>query len=420
MNFTTTEPPVVPLTETLHRQPRFGYIPLLAIFLSNLLSNTAVAKFIPLGSLRLSYDPLPLLRPASSFQQQYGSEESQHVYHHQPAIHQQQIVNILDHKRPTEIVVESGTEEPTESSTEHQVYRDDELEKPAIEDISDKSARVLFKRGIAGDYGVKSAPMSFEQENGSNYPKQEISGADIKYDTIRSSEVSKIISKRSPANDRISKNQYADQQNNSNFLSQDYKESSSKPPQLNLGKIDGKINRIPAILLVERTAHAKDAGSDSYETLTMKAGENLESQDMIELNKNITRDELEVISEIVTETSAENQDPEDYRVQFAKSAIENIDNNILVNSKVDSLKNEHEKADGQNMEQELRASGNGMKKHSSEIMSVRNMRALVKRGTANRYRVRKNNKYLYQKRRRVPDYYYDSYEDVSRSRYYHS
>lgn len=124
-------------TPGIHRQPRFSYLPLLGLLLANLLSNTAIAKYAPLGSLRLSYDPLPWIKSPSSTPNQYWhavvnpygppspttsheeGTEPQHVLHHhvlQPAS-QQQIVNI--HERPpSEIIIEDeiNTDHPDEIS----------------------------------------------------------------------------------------------------------------------------------------------------------------------------------------------------------------------------------------------------------------------------------------------------------------
>nr|XP_023017165.1 uncharacterized protein LOC111506357 [Leptinotarsa decemlineata] len=158
---------ILPTLETgIHRQPRFGYIPLLGFLLANLLSNTALAKFAPLGALRLSYDPVPWLpKPSHThgphpdfywhpISNPHGPpspvtlattdpHEPQHIFHHHisPGT-QQQIVNI--HERPSEIIVEDTEPESTDQTeTGATILFDDSnalqgigtsIEKPGIDE----------------------------------------------------------------------------------------------------------------------------------------------------------------------------------------------------------------------------------------------------------------------------------------------
>ncbi|KAJ8923783.1 hypothetical protein NQ315_010365 [Exocentrus adspersus] len=126
------------------REPRFGYGPLLGLLLANFLSNSAVAKYAPLGALKLTYEPIqwrPINSPSLQTEQlsywhpinnpygpppppSTGSEgsptsEGQHIHHHHhisplPPSNQQQIVNINE-RPPTEILIE-GEEEPGEGT----------------------------------------------------------------------------------------------------------------------------------------------------------------------------------------------------------------------------------------------------------------------------------------------------------------
>lgn len=119
----------------MHRQARFGYFPLLGLLLANLLSDTTFAKYAPLGSLRLSYDPIPRVKPlyTQAVQSSYwtpiqhanepqrvplysGESGEQHYHHHHhippSSVSQHQIVNIRD--RPTQIVIEDSSEQNTE------------------------------------------------------------------------------------------------------------------------------------------------------------------------------------------------------------------------------------------------------------------------------------------------------------------
>ncbi|KAJ8958761.1 hypothetical protein NQ314_006377, partial [Rhamnusium bicolor] len=141
--------------EGIHRQARFGYGPLLGLLLANFLSNSAIAKYAPLGALRLSYEPTPWLSQNdptydshSSYdpynywhpiKNPYGpplppptsaaeTTDAQHFHHHHhinPPPNQQQIVNI--NERPSaEIVIEDD-----DSDTDPQKV-DANLENPHI------------------------------------------------------------------------------------------------------------------------------------------------------------------------------------------------------------------------------------------------------------------------------------------------
>ncbi|VEN56096.1 unnamed protein product [Callosobruchus maculatus] len=494
MNLTTTELPALSISEAtlLHRQPRFGYIPLLAVFLSNLLSNTAVAKFIPLGSVRLSYDPLPLLRPVSHptpshHQYQYGppqppvsSEEIQHIYHHHhlPHINQNQVVNILD-KKPTEIVVETDTEEATESSTEHQEYRDDELQKPEVDEISDKSTRTVFKRGITE---INSKPIALERplveilatessfEDSSriegldtpaveeisikSFPKRAIDSQDIgkgtydypsnvnhrfKADLLpvlnqqqmtfvyskstddKKVEVSEHLASKNDSHQKYEKpskglvqraflndhkimRSSSDQTNNTKLRAQKHQEDvigSGTALWKSIAKRGKEIRKTSSKLLVKRGSVGEDTGrvghvQNEFRIVTSAMKPLNSSQDVSDSNKNNTQLEAEIIG----------------------LGLEESGKSMLLTSDVDNPKKNYTETYERNSEQTVKGHENGLKDPVIEKVSDRSMRALVKRGTGNRYRVRKNNKYLYQKRRRVPDCYYDSYEDITTSRYY--
>ncbi|CAG9816722.1 unnamed protein product [Phaedon cochleariae] len=155
----------------VHRQPRFGYVPLLGLLLANLLSNTAVAKYAPLGALRLTYEPVPYVQPAHQSHHvtdywhavnnpdgppspSVGSTETtepQVIHHHHhlpPTGTQQQIVNI--NERPTEILIgETETEGAEQAETTPVIFEepapvllDSNLEKPGMELIADESRMI--------------------------------------------------------------------------------------------------------------------------------------------------------------------------------------------------------------------------------------------------------------------------------------
>lgn len=124
------------LNNSIHRQPRFGYIPLFGLLLANVLSNSVLAKYAPLGALRLSYEPLPWLHKPTHYQNAHESYHywhpvgnsygpapisssetaNQHIHHHHqfPGTTQQQIVNI--HERPTEIIIGDTDTEATDQT----------------------------------------------------------------------------------------------------------------------------------------------------------------------------------------------------------------------------------------------------------------------------------------------------------------
>nr|CAI5845362.1 unnamed protein product [Callosobruchus analis] len=467
MNLTTTETPVLSISEAslLQRQPRFGYIPLLGVFLSNLLSNTAVAKYIPLGAVRLSYDPIPLLRPVSHpipSHHHYShdpsppppsSEEVQHFYHHHylPHINQNQIVNILD-KKPTEIVVETDTEEPTETSTEHQGYRDDGLEKSGIDGINDKSAKMLFKRGISSSNPVTSKKKydrhSYHEnrrplETGvENIPTESFFGVPSRIDGLEepamkdvSEKSVKILLKRKiDKREDINTGTYDHTSNVGQGFMADPLPLMNQQPTLVYRKPtyerNGKDKEHEAskkdnLENFYKPGFSESTGSVSsiqYEFRRLAnviKSEGNHSQDMSKLIKNDTHVEAKIRSGIKRSVLAKNEASIDIGIQLEGSGVKKLGNAILFSSDVGSLNKTSTGADRRNSD--VKQQENGFEKSISEKITGRSMRALVKRGAANRYnryRVRKNNRYLYQKRRRVPDYYYDSYEDITTSRYY--
>lgn len=128
------------------RQPRFGYFPLLGLLLTNLFTNTVLAKIATLGHLRIGNEGFPLPRPGidphynrlqywNAVSNPYGPpapestivegvteptshQEAQyfHHYHHNiPALTQQQIVQV--NEIPSEIII-NGVDNETTGFTE--------------------------------------------------------------------------------------------------------------------------------------------------------------------------------------------------------------------------------------------------------------------------------------------------------------
>ncbi|KAG5881808.1 hypothetical protein JTB14_004107 [Gonioctena quinquepunctata] len=173
----------------VHRQPRFGYVPLLGFLLANLISNTVLAKYASLGALRLSYDPVPWLpRPSHTQDSHTGynywhpinnpqgppapvtkaptdSHELQHIYHHHqisPGT-QQQIVNI--HESPSEIIIEGGEPDQTETvsplllaESDRFQELDTSIEKPGFDEpfaIESKSMPMRFAEFLSNTTASK-------------------------------------------------------------------------------------------------------------------------------------------------------------------------------------------------------------------------------------------------------------------------
>uniref|UniRef100_A0A6P7GPQ2 DNA-directed RNA polymerase II subunit RPB1-like isoform X1 n=1 Tax=Diabrotica virgifera virgifera TaxID=50390 RepID=A0A6P7GPQ2_DIAVI len=147
-----------------HRQARFGYIPLFGLLLANVLSNNVLAKYAPLGALRLSYDPVPWIQkqplqihdsnnywnsvsnpygppaPVSSSETTDGTIQHVHHHHHLPTANQQQIVNI--NERPTEIIIGEGDEvegtEQTENPSSPVILTDEIAPLPILRNSLEK------------------------------------------------------------------------------------------------------------------------------------------------------------------------------------------------------------------------------------------------------------------------------------------
>nr|CAH7733823.1 unnamed protein product [Callosobruchus chinensis] len=199
---------------------------------------------------------------------------------------------------------------------------------------------------------------------------------------------------------KILNNQYdyrssSDHTNNTKSLAQKHQENlvrSGDGQWKSVGKRGEKMRR-----LMKRMTVGEDIGRASYVQNGTVPNFAKSSQNLSDMKENHTHVEAEIRSGIITAVSDGNP-----------AFVEEVGS-----SDVDHQRKNSTITDGGESKPEVKEPENRMKKQVFDKINGRSNRALVKRGTANRYRVRKNNKYLYQKRRRVPDYYYDSYEDIT-------